>query len=456
VSGVETSYAALRDRWLTGASAVTGAPEAWRPVLAGADDVTAELRLVALAGQVWDVALRPVPPADATARPDLPPLDKPTMPDEARRWFRVVLAEGTKALWLADARGFRAHPLDWFPAASTENIPDTYLPWQDWARGAPNQAATPSDRLSDETWGYLAPGARLGALKALRAQDPGRARDLIAAHAAGEPSEVRLGLIGVLTAGLSEADVPYLTSLASDRAPKVKTLASNLLGRLGVGAAPSDDLEELAAYFTCRTTGLFHKSVATSAVPTKTTAQRIRRDELLGRFALADLAGALHVTPDDLIDHGDFGESLDGIVGLVVRTGTDAQVDRLAQRVVAHRPGDALPLMPRASRATRRAMMRSILAHRDTDADFGPWMLTSLEPDLAEVGDVVRSRRLAGILENLDATKRTSLLALSYVCTPDAARAVLDALLAAGVRPHDPWLAPLRFNLALTRSDKET
>jgi len=449
-------YPSLRDCWLTGASAVSQAPDEWQTLLADTDPTQAELRLLALAGQLRDVALRPVPPADASARPDLPSLDKPQMPDAARAPFRALIAQGwgIKALLVADARGFRAHPLDWFPAASTEDLPDTYLPWQDWVRGVVAEPATTSD-LSDETWGYFSPGARIPVLKAMREIDPGKARELIAGHLAGELAEARLALVRVLQVGLGPDDIPVLSGLATDKSSKVKALAASLLGRLGVGAGQAADMAELAAFFKVGATGLLKKSITITATPTKTNAQRNRRDELLGLVTVGDLAGALGVAQDDLVDGADLDDqTMPAFVGLVARTGTDVQADRLARRLLPKRMQLAMELLPRASATTRRQAMESLLATRSET--YILTLLTELEPDLAEPGGVVHSQAFAGILSRLDADKRQDLFPLSFVCTAPAAQAVLDRLIEAGVRPHDPWLSPLWFNLALTQPDKET
>jgi len=451
-------YPSLRDCWLTGASAVSRAPEEWQSLLDDADPTQAELRLLALTGQLRDVALRPVPPASASTRPDLPPLDRLPMPDAARPLFRALASQGwrAKALQMADARGFRAHPLDWFPAASTEDLPDTYLPWQDWVRGFGGEAVT-ADDLTDDTWPYSTPGARITALKAMRGDEPGRARDLIANHLAGESAEVRLALVRVLQVSLGPDDVPFLSGLATDKSPKVKTLAASLLGRLGVGAGQETDLAELAGFFKVSVTGVFKKTATITAAPTKTNAQRQRRNELMEHATVANLAAALGIEPDDLIDGADLDEQATLVfVGLVARTGTDAQADRLAGRLVRKWPASAMDLIPRATPGMRRLAMDTLLNKSQSDGRFALHLLTQLEPDLAEPAALIHCHALDAIVARLEADNRQDLFPLSFVCTPAAAAAVLDKLIKAGVRPHDPWLSPLRFNLALAQPDKET
>ncbi|MCL2653682.1 MAG: DUF5691 domain-containing protein, partial [Propionibacteriaceae bacterium] len=243
-------YPELRGDWIGGDPALPQAPEEWRPVLDGVEPVEAERRLIALAGQALEVGFRPSLTGQANARPDLPGLTKPTMPDYCRALFRTVIAQesAVPVLKLVDARGFAAHPLDWFPAASTQDLPATYLPWQDWVRGVSNDRPAPV-QIDDQTWAYAAPATRLTLLQALRETDPDQARQLIVDHASAESAEVRWSLVNVLSVNLTMADAEYLGSLAGDRSAKVKSLAAGLLGRLGVGSGQSDELKELASFF---------------------------------------------------------------------------------------------------------------------------------------------------------------------------------------------------------------
>jgi len=355
-------YPVLRDCWMTGTTALGQAPEAWRDVL-GADPATAERRLLALAGQVYEVALRPVPAADADVRPDLPPLDLPVMPESARALFRTLPpAWVAPALRLADARGYRAHPLDWFPGAAGD-VPRVYRPWQDWLTGKTTTDAP---------------------------------------------------------AGPSRRRTP-----------------------------PADLLADLAGFFKPGTTGLLRRTFAVTLTPTKTAAQRARRTDLLRIATLAELAQALGTTPDELIAGADFDEPVNAeFAGMVIRSGTPDQADRLAARLVARGSLSAMRLMPGATRPTQRAALERILAAKD--GGWGLDHLTGLTPDLATPADITSSRALAQVLAHLDDIRR-DVPPLAYACTAPAAQAVLDRLIAAGVRPHDPALTPLRYNLAIPK-----
>ena len=469
---LDALYPTLRDSWIGGASALDLAPEEWQPILTADNPSESERRLLALAGQALTVGFRPHPSAEIEARPDLPVLDKPTMPDSCRQLYRTCGKYGQASgamsstdihalLRLVDARGFSVHPFDWFPGVSTDDIPDTYSPWQDWVSGfAPTAGKTV---LDDDTWAYTSPGERLAMLRTMRASDPDRALQLIADHAGSESAEPRFKLVEVLQTNLNSADADYLTSLSSDRSGRVKDLAKKLLGRLGIGTGSSNDLTELAGFITVSHEGLFKKKLSVWASPLKTNAQVRRRSDLFSQFSLAELAAALGITPDNLISSWEFskGSTAAGstaettaeadylLASMVAETGTDEQVDAFARRLIPDSWPVAMTLQPRASRSVRVQLMKCILAsEHPQDLSF----LNELGPDLAEPRDIVGSKAFGALVAKIDDPYRPSVFPLSMVATPAAASAAIDALVAAGVRPQDPWLAPLRLNLSLAQA----
>jgi len=466
---LDTAYPTFRDSWISGTSALDLAPEEWQPILSAQTPEESERRLLALAGQALTVGFRPFPSSDIEARPDLPVLDKPTMPESCRQLYRTIVRQdrlpnsqspGTRLLSLVDARGFSVHPLDFFPAASTDSLPSTYLPWQDWVRGFARTVDAPSE-LDDETWAYISPGDRLVMLRAMRLRAPDQARQLIATHASEELAEPRLDLVEVLQTNLSPADADYLESLSSDRSGKVKDLVKKLLGRLGISTGPTEDLTELAGFITVSHEGLFKKKLSVSASPLN-NAQARRRRELFSRFSVADLAAALGLTPDELIAAWELtkgsvaaGSSTAHVVEadyllaqMVADTGTDKQVDALALRLAPVRLDAAMRLQPRASHSVRYQLMTRILASELLYLNF----LSDLEPDLAEPKDIVGSKAFAALVARASDPTRPSLVPLTMVATPAAASAAIDTLAAAGVRLQDPWLAPLRLNLSLAQA----
>ena len=466
---LDALYPSLRDSWIGGTSALDLAPEEWEPILAADDPSESERRLLALAGQALTVGFRPHPSSDIEARADLPVLDKPTMPDSCRQLYRTSVkysripgtmdhGETHALLALVDARGFSVHPLDWFLDAASQDIPETYFPWQDWASGFVRVRGP--EVLDDETWAYTSPGDRLVMLRSMRSRDPDRARRLIADHAGKESAEPRLKLVEVLQTNLSPADADYLTSLSSDRSGKVKDLAKKLLGRLGLGTGRSEDLSELAGFITVSHEGLFKKKLSVHASPLKNNAQVQRRAELFSQFSVFDLASSLGLNPDDLIASWDLSpltakstdrtaEASHLLASMVAETGTDEQADAFARRLIPDSWPVAMALRPRVSRSVRFQLMKCILAsEHPQDSSF----LNELDPDLGEPKDIVGSKAFATLVAKADEPTRPSLFPLAMVATPAAASAAIDALVAAGVRPQDPWLAPLRLNLSLAQA----
>jgi len=119
----------------------------------------------------------------------------------------VVAAGGSRARWLADLNP------DWAFVAET-----------------PRQASH-----GDEAWRLGDAGQRRGYLTALRAADPGAARDLVAASWTAAGAGERVMFLSVLAAGptaLSGADEPLLEAALDDRADDVRSWAAYLLATL--------------------------------------------------------------------------------------------------------------------------------------------------------------------------------------------------------------------------------
>jgi len=463
-----TQFAALRDCWITGGNAATLAPEAWRTLLATASAEECERRLVAIAGQAWDVAFRPALPGDTVRQKDLPHLALPTIPDSLRSLFRQALRQAPDndqhaVLRLVERRGFSAHPLDWMPAASSENVSDLYAPWQDWVQSLDAEEKKGADELNEETWDSFYPAERRLLLKAIRRQEPARALRLIAAKAAQEPAEKRLALIETLTVGLGENDVSYLQSLAGDRSGKIKALAARLLARLrhkGEGLPP-EDLAELTAFFEVGSKGVFKRSTTVCAKPLKSQPQATRRAALLEMSSLVEFAAALGVSEAELIDGWQFGgrdamtPTADaGLAQMAAQSAADEFVMRLANRFLEEKEPNPLlfTLLPRLDRASQQRVMLKTLAGQTLA------QLSSIEHgDLAQAGDILSSRAYKAARTAIEKEQESktsyalsSLNVLACVATAEAAKAVLDDLAASfGIFPANPALALLRMNFEL-------
>jgi hypothetical protein len=296
-------------RWTMG-SAAAPAASIWKAEL-GAEPQEAELRLLALSGQFLSLAVTAEPPTGLRALPDIPRLALPTVPAASRPLVRRVLAAMKETRLKADilqflaARRWTVHPGDWMPAAGDEDAPDIYAPWCDWAEIAASAAKVQSeagDRITAENWDRYWPAARKVALAELRRRDPLAARAVLEAKLANESADARLRLLELLATGLSDADVPFLETVATaDRAQRVKALAASLLSRLGRGTAVGEDLQEIAGFFAVKMKGLLRRSRVIEFENAKTPARRQGRAALFERIDMASFASALALTPEELI-----------------------------------------------------------------------------------------------------------------------------------------------------------
>src|SRR5438445_68399 len=132
---------AMRDCWITGGTAFDLAPTAWKAIAGNANPDERERRLLAIAAQAIEIALRPAAPKALKQRPPLPELALPMLPGRLRPLLRAALKHAadarfkTRVATLVASRGFVLHPLDWMPAASYREVPDVYASWVDWQAG---------------------------------------------------------------------------------------------------------------------------------------------------------------------------------------------------------------------------------------------------------------------------------------------------------------------------------
>lgn len=462
-----SGLANMRDCWITGGMAAELAPAEWKEIVAAAPAAERELLLLAIAGQALDVAFRPAAPKSLARRPALPALALPTLPDRLRPLFRAALRQAADArgkmrvVALTAARGFVAHPLDWMPAATSDiEAPPVYAPWIDWQADGGGKADRAPDDLTAESWDDFYPAARRLALGAMRRSDPARARALLEARAGGEAAETRFALIEQLRVNLGAGDVPYLRSLSGDRSGKVKQLAARLLARIGQAAADGEtaaDATELAGFIEQGKAGLLRRRTVYTPRELKSQAQMNRRAELFEACQLIDLAGRFGASEDDFIAGWQFGgkDGADrGFAIMVVASGSDAAVEKLAERLLA--AGDLatlVHLLPRLGDMTRRSFTRAVLAG-------GGNMLALLNAaDAVDAGtfgrdELMGSRlykeiRAATVGKNESDRRVFDLGALGFLATAPAAEALLADLTAAGLASADPSLALLRLNAAL-------
>jgi hypothetical protein len=433
----------------------------------GAEPGEAELRLLALSGQFLGVAVTAEPPASLRDLPDIPALALPTVPDPVRPLVRRLLTTTKETrpkidlLEFLATRGWTAHPADWMPASTDDEIPDVYAPWRDWAEivasaGTAQQRAT--DRLTAENWPDFWPAARKVALAELRRRDPPAARTLLEAKFAEESADARLRLLGILATGLSETDVSFLESIvANDRAPRVRALATSLLARLGLGPVVGEDTSELKGFFSVQVKGLLRRSRVIQFENAKTPAQRQRRAALFEAVDIASLARALGLAPQELIAAWTWEMDSDAdhaLVAMIARTGADALVTRAAEAVTQCDTDDLrglAVLAPRLTAGERSALADKVLRTRRCSFEMAK-AIAGGTARLDNPLDAVAGKLLLEALRDDDAKpsdQLAELYALGLIASRAGARQALERLNGAGLLQGDPRLDMLRLNAAL-------
>lgn len=469
--GEQTGLATMRDCWITGGATFELAPAAWKAIAGGSSPDEQERRLLAIAAQALDVALRPAAPKTLKRRPPLPRLALPMLPERLRPLVRVALKHAvdarrkTRVATLVASRGFVLHPMDWMPAASDQNSPDVYAPWIDWQASVDGERHAPQEKLTAENWDEFYPAARRIALADMRRTEPASARMLIEAKALGEPAEVRLALIELMRFGLSTEDAPFLKSLATDRSGKVRDLAGRMLARLGEHGRSSeggadDPAVELAAFISEGKSGFIRRRSIYTPAKLKSPAQEKRRAELFETCNLVDLAARFGATEPEFIGAWQFSADNNAdilIARMVAASGSDAAVTNMADALVADGGKPALlvlHLMPRLDSRRRRVLIRLIL--KDSKYLGALNLAEGIEASWLEWGDLTNGQTLlalrSAVAGNDDAAKRgvdEMLETMGFLATAATADKLIGDIIAAGMPPAAPSLGFLRLNASL-------
>lgn len=470
----QAGLARLRDGWISGGAAFELAPAEWKELAAASSPDEQERRLLAIAAQALDVALRPAAPKSLKRRPPLPVLALPMLPDRLRPLLRAALKYAadarlkTRVAALVASRGFVLHPMDWMPATSYPESPDVYAPWVDWQAGPDSEKQSRREHLTAETWDDFYPAARRTALVDLRRTMPALARTLIETKGASEPAEVRLALIELMRFGLGADDIPFLKGLSADRSGKVREMAGRLLARLGehgnpAGGGSEDPIAELAAFIEEGKSGFIRRRTTYAPIKPKSQAQQARRADLFATCYFGDLVARFGKTEPDFIGAWQFGVD-DGadlfLVRMVSMSGGDAAVASLADLLVAaggRLAHLALQLMLRLDSGRKRVLIRQILNDAQNLAALN--MVEGAEAGWLEWGDLAKSKTLSALRSAVsgdnDVTKRNAeqhLEALGFLANPVTAERLIDEVVAAGLPPASPSLGLLRLNAALTEN----
>ncbi|RVD38710.1 hypothetical protein EN742_16995 [Mesorhizobium sp. M4A.F.Ca.ET.020.02.1.1] len=474
----QAGLARLRDGWISGGAAFELAPAEWKEVAAAASPDEQQRRLLAIAAQALDVALRPAAAKTLKRRPPLPVLAMPTLPERLRPLLRAALKYAaevrlkTRVAALVASRGFVLHPMDWMPAASDQESPEVYAPWVDWQAGADGEKQSRREQLTAETWDDFYPAARRTALIDLRRTTPALARTLIETKGASEPAEVRLALVELMRFGLGADDVPFLKSLSADRSGKVREMAGRLLARLGEHGNPADGgsedpTAELAAFIEEGKSGFIRRRTTYAPTKLKSPAQQARRADLFASCYLGDLVARFGKTEPEFIGAWQFGvdDNADRFLVLMVSvSGSDAAVACLADMLVAEGGKLALlvlQLMLRLDGGRKRLLISQIL--NDAQNLHALNQVEGAEAGWLEWGDLAKGKTLSALRSAVsgdnDVMKRSAeqyLEAIGFLATAATAEKLIGEVVAAGLPPASPSLGLLRINAALAEKPSQS
>ncbi|MDX8509667.1 DUF5691 domain-containing protein [Mesorhizobium captivum] len=469
----QAGLARLRDGWISGGAVFELAPIEWKELAAASNPDERERRLLAIAAQALDVALRPAAPKTLKRRPPLPVLALPMLPDHLRPPLRAALKHAADArrkaqvVTLVASRGFVTHPLDWMP--SDQNAPDVYAPWVDWLASAEQERHGSHEKLTTENWTDFYPASRRVALAAMRRSEPAAARLLIEAKALAESAEVRLSLIELVRVGLGPDDAPFLKSLSADRSGKVRELAGRMLAMLGQQGEGGADVPvaELAGFVEEGKAGFIRRRTTYAPAKTKSHAQEQRRAELFELCNLVDLAARFGVTEADFITSWQFGtdNNADMLLSrMVAASGSDAAVAHMADTLTAAGGKPALfvlHLAPRLDSHRQRVLIRQIIKDAQFPAALG--QAQGIEAGWLGWDDLSNGRFLALLRNSIsskeDAPRRAAeeiIETIGYLATAPAAARFIDDVVAAGLPPASPSPGLLRLNAALAENPSQS
>jgi Family of unknown function (DUF5691) len=160
--------------------------------------------------------------------------------------------------------------------------------------------------ITRDNWTAFPKGARGSFLRAERRRDAGQARALLEAVFKMEPAATRGDLLTALDVGLSRDDLPFLESIATDRAESVRTIVASLVSCVPGTAAFEGRIAAVAACFS-RASGL--GKVASSlglgnevnyAAPKGTN--HVQINALFAGLTAHDIAAAAKITVAELLD----------------------------------------------------------------------------------------------------------------------------------------------------------
>ena len=292
---------------------------------------------------------RPAPPDSFIVEAEIED-DRRIVADGLRRpLIRLLTAKtATDHPTLALARAFdrlrlRPHPfdlplLDTFVRSNAEKLGPTAQQWADKQKAdAGTQGSFDPELLDDTNWAQTTLSRRVAYFEQRRRDDADAARGLVESTWAQQDADARFRLLQVFQTRLSPADQPFLSSLAKDRAPRVRTLAAKFLARLDPNSSNPALLACLERIKQTQS-GLVRKRTALQLeLPANVKDQAASRWTLqtFSEVSFSELAGALKLPEHELIEAAAKDEPL--LLALALIATNDCRLD-LLERVVANLP----------------------------------------------------------------------------------------------------------------------
>jgi uncharacterized protein DUF5691 len=313
-------------------------------------DPAATLKALALVGQ--HSRFRRSSPTSTVAAEPLFSDGRATIAETARPLLislftarRGGVAADVVALAVADAmarKRVKIHPFDLphledFVKTHCEQLGPGACAWVE--RHASRTTNDPQHYLLDETidetsWMRARPAQKAAFIRGLRATDPARARELVEGSFQGEQAAVRVALLNALNVNLSPADLPFLESLAKDRAPSVRDAAADVLSRLPGTAQAAKRLEECLSRIKMTKGGLLRRRTVLRIDFPATVQEPQRTFWAIGTFGaigLEEFAAALGLSADEIVTAAADDQILSGI--LAVQAARARRYDLVARLV---------------------------------------------------------------------------------------------------------------------------
>lgn len=190
--------------------------------------------------------------------------------------------------------------------------------------------------------------------------------------------------------------------------------------------------------------------------PIKTPAQRSRREALFAQANFVSFAGAMGVSPEELValwPFGSDGYADQGFAVLSEQSAPAAIIDALCARLMQEGTLDVsflLTLRPRFNARQRDGFARRVLAAKG--GNFATALrLVGPGADMEGLIETGSGKALVAASAG-DADIMSEVQALALLASQNAARAALEQLIKAGLMASDPRLDLLRLNANLNDS----